>query len=71
MSLRKENLKKRSNEAAVCLHPSTQHTWPQLSECLSSIICPFCISHHRQLGWWTRSARKLETGMAAYNVTFA
>jgi hypothetical protein len=34
----------------VCLYPSTQHTWPQLYACLSSMVCPFCISSHPQLG---------------------
>jgi hypothetical protein len=32
----------------VCLHPSAQHTWPQLSVCLS-ILCLFWISSHPQL----------------------
>jgi hypothetical protein len=35
-------------EAAVHLHPSAQHTWPQLSVCMF-ILCPFCISSHPQL----------------------
>jgi hypothetical protein len=34
----------------VCLHLSAQHTWPQLSVCPSSIVCPFCISSHPQIG---------------------
>jgi hypothetical protein len=33
----------------VCLHLSAQHTWPPLYACLS-IIYPFCISCHPQLG---------------------
>jgi hypothetical protein len=32
----------------VCFHLSAQHTWLQLSVCLS-ILCPFCISCHHQL----------------------
>jgi hypothetical protein len=46
----KELLEKRSNEAVVCLHLSTQHTYPQPSAYLFSIVCPFCISSHPQLG---------------------
>jgi hypothetical protein len=42
-------IEKRSSEAVVHLHLSTQHTWPQLSVYLS-ILCPFCISCHSQLG---------------------
>jgi hypothetical protein len=34
----------------VHLQLSAQHTWSQLSACLSSIVCPFCISSHPQLG---------------------
>jgi hypothetical protein len=44
----KRIIEKRSNEAAVHLHLSAQHTCPQLSVYLS-IICPFCISCHLQL----------------------
>jgi hypothetical protein len=43
----------------MCLHLSTQNTWSQLYACLSSIVCPFCISSHRQLGQETRDSRKL------------
>jgi hypothetical protein len=52
-------IEKRSNEAVVCLHLSTQHTWPQLYACLSSIVCPFCISSRPQLGQRTELMRKL------------
>jgi hypothetical protein len=45
----KRIVEKRRNEAVVCLHPSTQHIWPQLYACLS-VVCPFCISRHPQLG---------------------
>jgi hypothetical protein len=33
----------------VHLHQSAQHTWLQLSVCLSSIVCSFCISSCPQL----------------------
>jgi hypothetical protein len=33
----------------VHFHLSAQHTWSQLSACLS-IVCLFCISHRPQLG---------------------
>jgi hypothetical protein len=46
---------KKSNEAVVHLQPSAQHTWSQLSACLSYIFCPFCISSHPQLGQENRS----------------
>jgi hypothetical protein len=51
-------MEKRSNEAVVRLHPNAQHTWPQLYECLSSVLCPFCISSHPHLGQENRSMRK-------------
>jgi hypothetical protein len=45
----RRDIEKRSNEDVVRLHPSAQHTWPQLYAC-SSIFCPFHISSHPQLG---------------------
>jgi hypothetical protein len=58
-----KRIENRSNEAVVHLHLSTQHTWPQLSVCLS---CPFCISRHPQLGpvrfSSNRNKRKLTLG---------
>jgi hypothetical protein len=50
----------------VCLHLSTQHIWPQLSACLS-IVCPFCISSHPQLGQKNQGVREssLKAGIKA------
>jgi hypothetical protein len=42
----KDELLEKRNEAVVRLHLSAHHTRPQLYACLSSIICPFCISNH-------------------------
>jgi hypothetical protein len=59
--VKEELLEKRNKEAVVHLHPSAQHTWPQLSACLY-IVCPLCISGHphlAQLGHENRSERKL------------
>jgi hypothetical protein len=40
------------------LHLSAQQTWPQLYACLSSIICPFSVSSHPQLGQENQERKK-------------
>jgi hypothetical protein len=47
----------------VRLHPSTQHTWPQLYACLS-IIWPFWVSHCPKLGQEEWSTWKLTSAHA-------
>jgi hypothetical protein len=56
-----ELIEKRSNEAVVHLHANTQHTWPHFYAYLSSILCPFCIFCHPQLGQVEQSTRNLST----------
>jgi hypothetical protein len=51
--VKEELLEKRNKEAVVHLHPSAQHTWPQLSACLS-----FLHLQRPQLGQGEPGARK-------------